>query len=155
MYYVSMWNGFSIYLITYIVYNFQYFKLIEYINGLSLVFTHFSSEWSQNSYRFGWFSIFFGINDAKTSNSIFTTNYEFLLKWKTWLYIWKFWIIIGIHNCNMLFPCSTLLTIQMLLKNKIKIIFNIYKKKWKIIQIFLSNYEFLSNLSTLMFETKV
>jgi len=29
---------------------------------------------------FGSFSIIFGINDAKTSNSIITTNYEFLFE---------------------------------------------------------------------------
>jgi hypothetical protein len=54
----------------------------------------------------------------------------------------------------MLFPYSTFLAIQILLKNKLKIIFNIYKK-WKTIQIFFINYENLSSPSTLIFKTKV
>jgi hypothetical protein len=41
-----MWNGFSIYFVTYIAYNFQHFESIEYINGLSWtsLFTFFQAN---------------------------------------------------------------------------------------------------------------
>jgi hypothetical protein len=55
---------------------------------------------------------------------------------------------------QLLFPCSTLLTIQILFKNKLKIVFNIYPQN-KNSTNFLINYEILFSPSTLMSKTKV
>jgi hypothetical protein len=66
MHYVSMWNEFSIYPIT-------TFNILSQLNMLMVYFIIFS--------------IFFGINDAKTSYSILITKFTYSIGMKTWLYI--------------------------------------------------------------------
>ncbi len=65
---------------SHIVYNFQHFKPIEYVNGLSWSSFIFQANDPKVHIDLDDFPSFFGVNGAKASNSIIITNHVLLLE---------------------------------------------------------------------------